>query len=313
MELGMKILITGSTGLVGSALIPALVRDGHTVCRLIRPGSKLQGHNPGGFDVNWNPETGELGGAAVGADAVVNLGGASIAGSRWTPKRKELLRTSRVPVTRALVEALGRMSAKPSVLISASAIGYYGYRGDELLTEESEPGKDFLAKLAQEWEREAQKAEAFGTRVVLARFGIILAKHGGALQRMMLPFRLGLGGQLGSGKQWMSWIALEDVVGALQLCLSSSPITGAVKFSPVRGPVNVVSPEPATNSEFTNALAKALHRPAIFPAPAFALRLVLGEMADALLLSSQRVMPEKLSALGYRFHHSILEATLAAI
>src|SRR5579864_3677309 len=202
----MKILVTGSTGLVGTALVQALARNGHTVCRLIRPESVVAGTTKEGFDLAWNPATGELGGAGVGADAVVNLAGASIAGGRWTKERKELLGTSRIDTTRALVNALAKMNARPGVLVSASAIGIYGDRGGEVLTEESKPGTDFLAGLAREWEAEALKAEALGIRVVLARFGIILAKEGGALPKMMLPFKFGAGGKLGSGKQWMSWV-----------------------------------------------------------------------------------------------------------
>lgn len=308
----MKILISGSTGLVGTALTKALARQGHTVCRLIRPTTRIPLDASGGFDVSWNPETSELGGAAVGADAVVNLSGASIAGKRWTRSQKEVLRSSRVRATRALVTALGRMSAKPAVLISASAVGIYGSRGDEILTEESPPGNDFLADLAREWETEALKAEAFRTRVVLARFGVILAGTGGALPVMMRPFRFGLGGRIGSGTQWVSWISLADVVGVLLRCLSSTPITGAVEFGPISGPVNVVAPQPVTNTEFTRELARALHRPALIPAPAFALRLALGEMADALLLASQRAVPKKLLDSGYRFQHADLRSALAA-
>jgi len=309
----MKILVAGSTGLVGKALVAALVKDGHSVCRLVRPETNVR-DDAGGFNVAWNPETGELGGAAVGADAVVNLAGASIAEGRWTEKRKAELRSSRVDVTRALIEALGKMNVKPTVLISASAIGYYGNRGDEILSEESASGDGFLAEIAKEWEAEALKAEAWRTRVVLARFGIILAREGGALQKMVTPFKLGLGGRLGSGKQWMSWIALEDVVGILKLCLERTPIQGAVNFAPVSGALNVVSPQPVTNAEFTKELARALHRPAIFPAPVFGLRLALGrEMADALLLASQRVVPKKLDQIGYAFQYSKLMSALATI
>jgi uncharacterized protein (TIGR01777 family) len=300
----MKVLITGSTGLVGTALVSALARDGNTLCRLVRPQSKSTTSSKDGFDVAWNPATGELGGADVGADAVVNLAGASIAEGRWTKERKELLGTSRIDTTRALVNALAKMSARPRVLVSASAIGIYGDRGDELLTEESKAGTDFLAGLAQEWESEARKAEALGIRVVLARFGIILAKHGGALPKMMLPFKFGAGGKLGSGKQWMSWVTLEDVVGILKFALENSS---------VRGAVNVVAPQPLQNAEFTQVLAKAMHRPALFPAPAFALRLALGEMADALLLSSQRVAPRALEKLGYGFLQTDLTSALTRI
>jgi uncharacterized protein (TIGR01777 family) len=300
----MKILVTGSSGLVGTALVGALARGGHTVCRLVRPQSAGGEGAKEGFAVAWNPATGELGGAGVGADAVVNLAGASIADGRWTTQRKELLRASRIDTTRALVVALAKMNARPSVLVSASAIGYYGNRGDETLTEDSKPGGDFLAGLAQEWEAEALKAEALGIRVVLARFGIILAREGGALPKMMLPFKMGAGGKLGSGQQWMSWVTLEDVVGSLRFAIESNS---------AKGPINIVSPQPVQNAEFTKLLAKALHRPALFPAPAFALRLALGEMADALLLSSQRVLPRAIEKLGYRFLHEDLTSALAAV
>ena len=309
----MKILVTGSSGLVGTALGSALARAGHTVCRLVRPQSAAGEGAKEGFAVAWNPATGELGGAGVGADAVVNLAGASIADGRWTTQRKELLRASRIDTTRALVNALAKMNARPSVLVSASAIGYYGDRGDETLTEESKPGADFLAGLAQEWEAEALKAEALGICVVLARFGIILAREGGALPKMMLPFKFGAGGKLGSGQQWMSWVTLEDVVGILRFAIENASSRGAVNVAPVRGAINVVSPQPLQNSEFTKVLAKTMHRPAFFPAPAFALRLALGEMADALLLSSQRVAPQAIEKLAYRFLHPDLNSALAAI
>ena len=297
----MKILVTGATGLVGSALAMALARDGHMVCRLVRPGTKTEGGAAGTFDVAWNPGTGELGGAAVGAEAVVNLGGASIANGRWTDARKKLLRASRVDATRALVAALAKMNAKPDVLVSASAIGFYGNRGDEILTEESAPGNDFLADLAEAWEAEALRAEAFHTRVVLARFGIILAKDGGALPQMMAPFKFGAGGRIGSGKQWMSWVALADVVEILRFALTNRELRGAV---------NVVAPEPVRNSEFAKQLGNAMHRPAHFAAPAFALRLAMGELADALLLASQRVLPEKLTKTGYKFKAQPLRRVL---
>ena len=299
----MKILVTGSTGLVGTALVKALACDGHTVCRLLRQQSKTTSGIKDGFDVAWNPETGELGGAGVGPDAVVNLAGASIAGGRWTPKRKQLLRTSRIDTTRALVKALAKMNARPRVLVSASAIGIYGDCGDDVLTEESKPGTDFLAGVAREWEAEALKAEAMGIRVVLARFGIILTRHGGALAKMLLPFKLGAGGRLGSGKQWMSWITLDDVVGILRF---------AIEEGTVRGAMNVVAPRPVQNAEFTKTLAQALRRPALFPAPAFALRLALGEMADALLLSSQRVKPQVLEKLSYKFLYPELSVGFGA-
>src|SRR5437667_4298860 len=309
----MKILMTGSSGLVGTALTKALASAGHTVCRLVRPQSGAGEGAKEGFAVAWNPASGELGGAGVGADAVVNLAGASIAGGRWTAERKALLRSSRIDTTRALVNALARMNARPSVLISASAIGIYGNRGAETLTEESKPGADFLASLAKEWEAEALKAEALGIRVALARFGIILAREGGALPKMMLPFKFGAGGKLGSGQQWMSWVSLEDVVGVLRFAIENASSRGAVNAAPVRGAINIVSPQPLQNTEFSKVLATAMHRPALFPAPAFALRLALGEMADALLLSSQRVLPGALEKVGYRFLHADLTSALAAV
>jgi len=301
----MKILMTGSTGFVGSALCQDLQSGGHTVCRLVRPGTaREKPRRADGFDVSWNPATGELGGAAVGADAVVNLAGASIAEGRWTVERKELLLASRVDTTRALVQALSRMAARPRVLVSASGIGCYGNSGDHVLTEESPLGHDFLSRLGQEWESEAAKAEALGIRVVRARFGVILAKHGGALSRMARPFLWGFGGRIGSGEQWMSWVTLLDVVAILRFALEN----GAA-----RGPINVVSPQPVRNAEFTKTLAKTLQRPALFPAPAFALRLLLGEMADELLLSSQRALPAQLEKLGHRFLHSDLAAALTGL
>jgi len=301
----MKILMTGSTGFVGTALCQDLQRSGHTVCRLVRPGTaaeKTRGAD--GFDVNWNPATGELGGAAVGADAIVNLAGASIAQGRWTAGRKKLLLSSRVDTTRALVHALSKMAARPRVLVSASGIGYYGSCGDQLLTEESPLGHDFLSRLGQEWEAEATKAESLGIRVVRARFGIILAKHGGAFPRIARPFLWGVGGKIGDGEQWMSWVTLQDVVGIVRFALENSP---------ARGPLNAVPPQPVRNAEFTKVLAKTLHRPALFPAPAFALRLLLGEMADELLLSSQRALPAQLERLGYRFLHPDLPGALTEV
>jgi uncharacterized protein (TIGR01777 family) len=301
----MKILVTGSTGLVGTALASELKRAGHTVCRLVRPETNPEAiRGTEGFDVRWNPATGELGSAAVGADAVVNLTGASIAQGRWTLARKELLRGSRIDGTRSLVNALAKMAVRPRVLVSASAVGYYGSQGDEILSEESPAGNDFLGELAKDWEGEANKAEVLGIRVVLPRFGVILAKHGGALPQMMCPFRFGVGGRIGSGQQWMSWISLEDTVAILRFALENGLVCG---------PINVVSPQPVRNVEFTSVLAKALHRPALFPAPAFALRLMLGEMADALLLSSQRVGPQQLERLGYSFVHQDLASALKAL
>jgi uncharacterized protein len=300
----MKILITGASGLVGTALVRELKRAGHTVCRLVRPGTVDTGSDSGGFDVKWDPATGELGGAAVGADAVVNLAGAPIADKRWSEERKKVLRSSRVDSTRALVGALEKMAARPDVFISASAVGYYGNRGDEILKEESAPSKDFLGELAREWEEAALKAEALKIRVVCARFGIILGKDGGALPQMMKPFQFGLGGKLGNGQQWMSWITVADVVAILKIALENRS---------VRGAVNLVSPQPVRNAEFTRLLAETMHRPAFLGAPAFALRLTLGEMADGMLLASERVQPAVLEKLGYRFQNPDLAGALKGI
>jgi len=293
----MRVLMTGASGLVGTALAAELRTAGATVNRFARPGTAAAAG-----DVAWNPDTGEMNlAAAEGADAVVNLAGASIGGGRWTAKRKALLRSSRVDLTERLVAGLGRLNKPPAILVSASAIGYYGDRGEESLTEASASGQDFLATISRDWEAAAIKAQPFGMRTVIARFGIVLAKNGGALPRMLTPFKLGAGGRIGSGKQWMSWVALDDVVGAIRF---------AIEDASVRGPMNVVAPNPARNADFTRVLARVLRRPAIFPAPAFALRLMLGEMADALLLSSQRVVPQKLSEGGFRFQHAELEAAL---
>jgi|SRR5271165_944770 len=299
----MKILVTGSSGLVGTALVEELKQVGHTVLRLVRPGSIRSSRVTEGFDVEWNPVTGGLGGAAVGADAVVNLAGASITGGRWNEERKKILRTSRVDATDSLVNSLARMAVRPRVLVCASAIGYYGNRGDQLLTEESAAGAGFLPDLARDWEASARKAEAIGVRVVCARFGIILAKQGGALPQMVRLFKLGVGGKLGSGRQWMSWVTLTDTVHVVRL---------AVENAAVRGAINVVSPEPVRNVELTKALATALYRPAIFAVPEFALKLAMGEAAGELLLSSQRVLPAQLEKLGYKFTHSELGSALRA-
>src|SRR5947209_1081130 len=274
----MKIVIAGSSGLVGSALTESLVRDGHTVVRLVRSGAKnkdrhecakqLQNRtaaetNASGriIDIEWNPNTCDLEGEPFGADqrnvegsdALVNLAGAPIAAATWTKERKAALRSSRVHITRELVCALEKLEDGPKTLVSSSAIGYYGNRGDEILTEESKPGDDFLGKLAREWEAEAVKAEVLGLRVVRLRFGIVLAKHGGALPQMMRPFKFGVGGRIGSGQQWMSWIALQDAVSVIREALQNRAFSGAV---------NVVSPQPERNVDFARALGRAMHRPA---------------------------------------------------
>ena len=299
----MKIIVSGSSGLVGTALIDSLRPEGHAIARLVRSGSAATADATSKM-IRWEPPTGSIDLAAMeGADAVVNLAGASVAGGRWTAARKDMLRRSRVDATRHLVTGLAQLKEKPRVLVSASAIGYYGDRGDEILTETSAPRNDFLAQLCRDWEAEAAKAEHEGIRTVMLRFGIILAPHGGALQKMLRPFRLGVGGRLGNGLQWMSWITLEDVVALIRYALEKDS---------ARGPVNAVTANAVTNAEFTSILAGVLHRPALFPAPRFALRLALGEMADA-LLASQRVMPEKLNRIGYAFRHPQLKEALGSI
>ncbi|HXQ27279.1 MAG TPA: TIGR01777 family oxidoreductase [Candidatus Acidoferrales bacterium] len=296
----MKILISGGSGLVGKAVTTALCDDGHAVARLVRPGGAASAG-----DIRWDPMSASADLSAIeGTDVVINLSGAGIGNGRWTPVRKATLRSSRVDTTRVLVEALARLRRKPRVFVSASATGYYGDRGDEILTEASGPGTDFLALLARDWEAEAMRAGSMGIRTVVLRFGVILTAKGGALSQMLMPFRLGVGGRFGSGNQWMSWIALEDAVEIVR---------SAVLNERFAGPLNVVAPNPVRNSEFTRIVAAALHRPAIFPAPAFALRIVLGEMADALLLASQRAVPERLLATGYTFRFADFAAALRAI
>jgi hypothetical protein len=295
----MKILISGSSGLIGTAATAALKSDGHNVVHLVRPSKTA---NPG--DVQWDPMRATVDVAGLeGIDVVIHLSGAGIADGRWTEERKQLLRSSRIDTTRVLVDSLSRLKQKPRLLIVASAIGYYGSRGDEILTESSTTGTDFLALVCRDWEAEASRAAERCIRTVMLRFGVVLSGKGGALPKMLPPFKLGVGGRLGSGQQWMSWIAIEDVVGIIR---------HAIAHEQVSGPVNVVAPNPVRNEEFTRLLAGMLHRPAIFPAPAFVLRLAMGEMADAVLLSSDRVKPEQILAAGYKFRFEILEPALRA-
>jgi len=296
----MKILISGASGLVGGALVRPLRADGHAVARLVRPGGTAADG-----DVRWDPGAARIDAAAMeGVDAVVHLSGASIADGRWTTARKAELRSSRVDSTRVLVGAIARMRKKPRVLVCASATGYYGDRGDEVLTEASEPGTDYLALLARDWEAEAMRASAAGIRTVMLRFGLILDAKGGALPKMLLPFRLGVGGRIGSGRQWMPWIALEDATGVARTAIADERW---------EGPVNTVAPNPVTNSEFTRIVARVLRRPAIFRLPAFAFHAMLGEMAQPLLLASTRAVPEKLIKMGYAFRLPELEPALRAI
>jgi uncharacterized protein (TIGR01777 family) len=302
----MRILVSGSTGFLGTALIEALEREGHTIVRLVRPdtgqpvvcSARVQ-------SVLWDPVDGQFGEAAAeGSDALVHLAGASIADGRWNAARKNVLRSSRIEATRHLIGALSKLKQPPRVIVASSASGFYGDRGDETLTESSAPGNDFLAALCRDWEAEVARGSEFGARVVMLRFGIILAAHGGALPRMALPFKMGAGGRLGSGRQWMSWLTLAEAVAMIRFALTNSGLAG---------PTNAAAPNPVQNAEFTRILAKTLHRPALFPAPAFALRLALGEMADALLLISQRMKPSKLQQTGYRFAQPELTAALTEV
>jgi hypothetical protein len=293
----MRVLLSGSSGLVGSALIPALVSGGHEVVCLVRSQPRDEAS-----EVRWDPQAGEIDGAGLkGVDAAVHLAGESIAAGRWTAARKDRILESRVRGTRLLAEALAGLEQRPAVLVSASAVGYYGDRGEETLTEESDSGSAFLSEVCRQWEAATGPAADAGMRVVNLRSGVMLSTAGGALPRLLTPFRLGVGGTLGSGKQFMSWIAIDDVVGAILHVLTTETL---------RGPVNAVAPQARTNREFTKTLGRVLRRPTLLPMPAFAARLAFGQMADELLLCSQRAEPAKLVASGYKFRFPELEGAL---
>lgn len=292
----MRFAVTGSSGLVGQALVPFLTTGGHEVLRLVRRPTR----DPG--EVHWDPSSGALDhGAIDGVDAVVHLAGANIAAGRWSPARKAALRESRIGPTRLLAQTLAGLPRPPRVLVSASAIGIYGHRGDAWLDESSPPAADFLGALASDWEQAATSAADAGIRVVSLRTGIVLTPSGGALGRMLPAFRAGLGGRLGSGRQWTSWIALDDLICAIHF-LATTP--------GLAGPFNAVAPSPVTNDTLTRTLAAVLGRPAVLPVPAAALRLLFGEMADAALLSSTRVKPARLTEAGYAFRFPDLEGAL---
>lgn len=294
----MKVLVSGSHGLVGQALIKSLTNDGHEVCRLVR-----QHRTVGSSEIEWHPNDGKIDASKLeGLDAVVHLAGESIASGRWTDEKKKKIRESRVKGTQLLSQSLAQLQGPPAVFVSASAIGYYGSRGDELLTEESAPGNDFLSEVCVSWERSTSAAVEKGIRTVLARFGIILNQNGGALAKMLPPFRMGFGGKIGDGQQWMSWIALDDVIGGLRLLLQPGAVSG---------PVNFVAPNPVRNDEFTKALGHALSRPTVFPVPSFVARMAFGEMADALLLASARINPQRLSEAGYQFQYPNIDGALS--
>lgn len=286
--------------MLGTALHQALLRRGAGVLQLVRRAPAQSGQ------LQWNPEAAPAvrdSGPLEGLDAAIHLSGASVAAHRWTPAWKREMWVSRVGSTQALTATLAALKQPPKTLLVASATGIYGDRGDELLDERSSPGKGFLADLCLEWESAARSAVEAGIRVVHLRFGVVLGTGSGALAKMLPLFRLGLGGRLGSGKQWMSWISLTDALAAILFTLDTPALTG---------PVNLTAPQPVTNAEFTRALGKAVHRPAILPAPAFALRLALGAMADEALLASARAVPAQLSEAGFPFAHPTVDAALGA-
>jgi uncharacterized protein (TIGR01777 family) len=296
----LDVAISGASGLIGSALSKSLRADGHRVLRFSRGGVT-------GVDtIGWDPETGRIDAPALeGVDAVVHLAGEGIGEHRWTDEQKQKIRDTRVRGTATIAGAIASRARKPRVFVSGSAIGYYGNRGDEVLTEQSAPGDDYLAQVCVAWEAETAIAAEAGVRTVLIRTGIVLDAHGGALARMLLPFKLGLGGKQGKGTQWMSWIALVDEVGAIR---------HAIEHDAVRGPVNVVAPNPVTNADFAHTLGTALHRPTVLPTPLLPLKLRFGgELVESLLLFSQRVTPAQLQATGYSFTCPSLDAALSVV
>ena len=297
---GRKVLLSGASGMVGSALRTALVERGDSVVQLVRREPR------GASELRWDPAVPMPAPAAglEGFDAVIHLSGANLAAKRWTAEYRREIVASRVESTRALVAMLAGLQRPPRTLLAASAIGFYGDRGDEVVDESSRAGAGFLAEMCRAWEDATAPAEAAGMRVAHLRFGVALAAHDGALAKMLPLFRLGLGGRLGSGKQWMSWIALSDLVNAVLFVLDSNGLAGAV---------NLTSPQAVTNEEFTKVLARVLHRPAVLPAPEFALRLMLGPIADEALMLSTRVVPAKLVDAGFRIDYPEIEGALRAV
>jgi uncharacterized protein (TIGR01777 family) len=293
----MIVAVTGSTGLIGTALVDALEAEGHVVHRLVRRPVCDEQH-----ELHWDPAAGQIDAAALeGVDAAVHLAGESLAAHRWTEAFKHRIRDSRVRGTRLLCDALAGLAAKPGVLVSASAVGYYGDRGDEIVDESSAPGRGFLADVCQQWEAATQPARDAGIRVVNLRLGVVLSPRGGALAQMLTPFNLGAGGVIGSGRQYLSWVALDDVVSAIRFALRTATLAG---------PVNAASPQAVTNREFTKTLGRVLGRPTLFPMPAFAARLAFGEMADEMLLGGARVEPRALMSAGFAFQFPELESAL---
>jgi uncharacterized protein (TIGR01777 family) len=293
----MKIALAGASGLVGTALIPTLEAQGHQVTRLVRCA-------PRAGEIEWHPNKDEVSAVSLeGFDIIINLAGENIAGGRWTDEQKRKIRDSRVNGTHLLSEAITKMERKPRAFICASATGIYGDRDDEVLDEQSESGGGFLAGVCREWEMACDLAVKAGVRVVNLRFGPILAREGGMLAKLLTPFKMGMGGKVGSGRQYISWVSLEDSVNAIVLAINDESI---------RGPLNVVSPNPVRNEEFTKTLGHVLNRPTALAMPAFAARLAFGEMADEMLLTSQRVMPKRLSAAGFHFRYPQLEEAFRA-
>jgi uncharacterized protein len=292
----MQVVVTGSSGLIGSALVSSLERAGHRVLRLVRRPPR------GALEAHWDPAAGTLDPAPLeGVEAVIHLAGESIARLRWTAAVKARVRDSRVLGTRLLSERLAGLGRRPRVLVSASAVGWYGNRGDEVLDESAGPGAGFLAAVADQWERAADPARAAGIRVAHSRFALVLAARGGVLARLLPVFRFGLGGPVGSGRQWWSWVSLTDTVAALHHLIASNSLSG---------PVNVAAPAPATNREFARVLGRVVGRPAVLPAPAFVFRLIMGDMAEETVLASARIVPARLRASGYEFRHVGLEPAL---
>src|SRR5687768_2768248 len=294
----MRILITGASGLIGTALQKSFEENGYEMLLASRSEPKSE------RDIQWNADTGfakEDLPRLEGLDAAIHLAGESISALRWTDEKKKAIRDSRVHGTRTMIETFAQLEKKPKVFISASAIGFYGDRGDDEVTETSAAGDTFLSDVSKEWESESRRAEDMGIRTVLLRNGIVLSKEGGALATMMTPFKLGVGGVVGSGKQWMSWVSLDDVVGIVNYALENENLRGAI---------NVASPNPVTNEEFTKTLGEVLYRPTILPLPEFAVNLVFGEMGDALLIDSTRVEPKRLKEAGFEFKYPELKPAL---
>src|SRR5688572_21004506 len=291
----MKIVVSGASGLIGSSLVPALRTAGHDVIRLVR-------REPSSADeVRWDPAAGEIDSARLeGVDALVNLSGENLA-KRWTESRKREILNSRVQSTDLLAQTASALEPKPSAFVLASAVGFYGDRGDEILTEESSGGTGFLADVVRAWEAAADPARAAGIRVVHLRQGIVLSQRGGALKPMLLPFRLGVGGRVGSGEQWWSWVAMDDLKAAYAYALRSD----------IGGAVNLTAPNPTTNEQFTEALGKSLHRPTVLPLPGFAARALFGEMGKTMLLGGQRVLPARLQDAGFTFEAPTIDAGIA--